>query len=60
MVSSSCDVPSISRGLGGRMPRMWFGGSCVVVIRRISSFVDVDGVVWFGLNLHGASNGPGP
>ena len=59
-MSSSCDVLSMSLGLGGRMPRIRFVGSCAAVMRRISLSVDVDGAVWFGLNLHGASNEPGP
>ena len=60
VVSSSYDVFSVSRGLGGRMPRMWFDGSCSVITRRTSSFVVADGMVGFGLGLHGASNWPGP
>ena len=60
VVSSSYDVPIVSRGLGGRMPRMWVDGSCSVITRRISSFVVADGMVRFGLGLHGASNWPGP
>ena len=59
-VFSSCDMSSVSRGLGGRMSRMWSGDSSSVVTRHISFFAGVDGVVRFGLSLHGASNAPGP
>ena len=59
-MSSSYDVLSMSLDLGGRMPRIRFVGACATVMRRISLSVDVVGAVWFGLDLHGASNEPGP
>ena len=58
--SSSCDVLSMSLYLGGRMPSMRFVGAGAAVMRRISLLVDVVGAVWFSLDLHGASNTPGP
>ena len=59
-VFPSSGVSIMSLSLGSRMPRTRFGGPCSAVTRRISLLVGVDGVVWFGLGLHGASNGPGP
>ena len=58
--SSSCDVFIMSLDLGGRMPSIRFVGAGAVVMRRISLLVDVVGGIWFGLDLHGASNVPGP
>ena len=58
--SSSCDVFNMSLDLGGRMPSIRFVGAGAAIMRRISLLVDAVGVVWFGLNLHGASNAPGP
>ena len=45
---------------GGCMPGVRFVGAGATVMRRISSFVDTVGVAWFGRDLHGASNTPGP
>ena len=59
-MSSSYDVLSMSLYLGGRMPSMRFVGSVATVMRRISLLVDAVGAVWFGLDLHGALNAPGP
>ena len=56
-VFPSPGVSIMSPGLGGRMPRTRLGGPCSVVTRRISLLAGVDGVVWFGLGLHGASKG---
>ena len=58
--SSSCDVFNMSLDLGGRIPSTRFVGAGAAVMRRISSLVDAVGVLWFGLDLHGASNKPGP
>ena len=51
---------NMSLDLGGRIPSTRFVGAGAAVMRRTSSLVDVVGVVWFDLNLHGASNAPGP
>ena len=58
--SSSCDVLSMSLDLGGRMPSIRFVGAGAAVMRRTLSLVDMVGVVRFDLDLHGASNTPGP
>ena len=51
---------NMSLYLGGCMPGVRFVGVGANVMRRISSFVDTVGVAWFGHDLHGASNLPGP
>lgn len=51
---------SMSLYLGGRMPSVRFVGAGAAVIRRTSLLVDAVGAVWFSLDLHGASNTPGP
>ena len=45
---------------GGCMPGVRFVGAGATVMRRISSFVVVVEVTWFGRDLHGALNMPGP